>query len=556
MAIAIIEIDLGSPGYTGATLDEYPLGSDTPTAAVNLPLTAQTNRTGVYRCTTTAALSGIHQARAKNSGGVEIAAGCVRMSDTAAVHVVYGLAALAAIDGSTVSADVDTIKTKSVTVDAGGTTFPASVGTSTYAGGAVASVTGNVGGIAGTTQTLDALQTALNSAHGAGSWATATGFSTHSAADVLSSLGTGSWITAAQISATVGWGGSALPTSFAVSDKTGFKLASDGLALVTAWTVDVTGTVSGNAPAATALSTAIWTGTKAGYLDVAISSRGTGAALDAVGVRAAVGLLSANLDTQLDALPTAAEIRTALEADGSKLDVVYDDWLNGGRLDLLLDAVLEDTGTTLPAQIAALELDLALLAGSGNNTIQFAVTDEDTAAPVQNAQIDLRLNGTLKATGDTEADGALAGNGLAVEATGDYELAITCAGYNSHTETLTVTAGTNATHAVELSPLDLQASSPGLTTLYWTAYKSTRVLAGANEVTLYLKSATGRAGGSGVALQSDWSTGATNASGIAQFTNCVKGASYLAKVGDHGREFTVRIPASAGASYSGGDIWT
>jgi hypothetical protein len=54
-----------------------------------------------------------------------------------------------------------------------------------------ASVVGNVGGIAGTTQTLDALQTALNTAHGAGSWATA--------------------------------------TSVTVSDKTGFKLASDGL---------------------------------------------------------------------------------------------------------------------------------------------------------------------------------------------------------------------------------------------------------------------------------------------------------------------------------------
>lgn len=41
--------------------------------------------------------------------------------------------------------------------------------------------------ITGTTTTLDALQTALNSAHGAGSWATATGFSTHSAADVWAS---------------------------------------------------------------------------------------------------------------------------------------------------------------------------------------------------------------------------------------------------------------------------------------------------------------------------------------------------------------------------------
>lgn len=53
----------------------------------------------------------------------------------------------------------------------------------------IASVTGNVGGIAGTTTTLDALQTALNSAHGAGSWATATGFSTLDAAGVRTAVG-------------------------------------------------------------------------------------------------------------------------------------------------------------------------------------------------------------------------------------------------------------------------------------------------------------------------------------------------------------------------------
>lgn len=53
--------------------------------------------------------------------------------------------------------------------------------------GAVGSVTGTVGGIAGTTQTLDALQTAMNSTHGAGSWATATGFAVAGDAMTLTS---------------------------------------------------------------------------------------------------------------------------------------------------------------------------------------------------------------------------------------------------------------------------------------------------------------------------------------------------------------------------------
>jgi hypothetical protein len=49
-------------------------------------------------------------------------------------------------------------------------------------------------------------------------------------------------------------------------------------------------------------------------------------------VRTAVGLGSANLDTQL----------AAIVADTNELQV---DWTDGGRLDLILDSILVDTGT-------------------------------------------------------------------------------------------------------------------------------------------------------------------------------------------------------------------
>lgn len=65
--------------------------------------------------------------------------------------------------------------------------------------GSVASVTAGVT-ISGTVTTLDALDSALTSAHGSGAWTTATGFSTHSAADVwahgtrtLTSGGSNDW---------------------------------------------------------------------------------------------------------------------------------------------------------------------------------------------------------------------------------------------------------------------------------------------------------------------------------------------------------------------------
>ena len=56
----------------------------------------------------------------------------------------------------------------------------------------------------------------------------------------------GTMATALGLLETHGDGAWATATSTAVSDKTGFKLASDGLAAVTAWTVNLTGNLSGS----------------------------------------------------------------------------------------------------------------------------------------------------------------------------------------------------------------------------------------------------------------------------------------------------------------------
>jgi hypothetical protein len=89
----------------------------------------------------------------------------------------------------------------------------------------------------------------------------------------------------------------------------------------------------------------------------------------------------AELTSGLDALPTAAEVRAEMDSNSTQLAAIVadtnelqTDWADGGRLDLILDArasqssvdtidnfldtevaaILEDTGTTIPALIAAL----------------------------------------------------------------------------------------------------------------------------------------------------------------------------------------------------------
>jgi hypothetical protein len=85
--------------------------------------------------------------------------------------------------------------------------------------------------------------------------------------------------------------------------------------------------------AAAEIADAVWDEAIAGHLTAgstgeALDDASAGGGLDAAGVRAAVGLASANLDTQLGDLPTAAEIVTALSA----LDIDGDTWLEMQRV--------------------------------------------------------------------------------------------------------------------------------------------------------------------------------------------------------------------------------
>ena len=111
-------------------------------------------------------------------------------------------------------------------------------------------------------------------------------------------------------------------------------------------------------PWATALPGAYGSGTAGKIIgdniNATISSRLASASytapLDAAGVRSAVGLASANLDTQLTAIDDAIDTEAAaILADTNELQT---DLANGGRLDLLIDAIKAKTDT-IPASPAA-----------------------------------------------------------------------------------------------------------------------------------------------------------------------------------------------------------
>jgi len=93
----------------------------------------------------------------------------------------------------------------------------------------------------------------------------------------------------------------------AVSDKTGFKLASDGLALVTAWTVGITGNLTGNVTGSVgSVTSGVTVSDKTGFS--LLAGTGLGAQNGSVALVTKVEELGANALTAngaVDAIPTA-----------------------------------------------------------------------------------------------------------------------------------------------------------------------------------------------------------------------------------------------------------
>ena len=173
--------------------------------------------------------------------------------------------------------------------------------------------------------------------------------------------------------------------------------------------------------------------TVTGRLDVAVSSRGTGAALDAAGVRTAVGLAAANLDTQLADVPTVAELeaRTVVsanyataaavaalpsaaavnaEVDTALADVGLSPTVTG-RLDVAVSsrgtgAALDAAGVRSAVGLAAANLDTQLAAGTSAVLAALAALEDLSAAQVETAVLDALSTGRSELSSLPAADGS------------------------------------------------------------------------------------------------------------------------------------------------------
>lgn len=385
-----------------------------------------------------AGLTALPNAAADAAGGLPISdAGGLDMdsikSDTAAILVDTGTTLQAELDG--IQADTEDIQAR----------LPAAL-----VGGRIDA---NVGAISGDSTAADNLETAFDDTAGAVPWqgivdqgtaqaATATTIQLRSAAAFASDQLIGAVVTITGGSAGVG-------QSRTITDYDG----STDTATVDTWTTTPSGTITYKifvSPPADSTGASIktvtdklntmleltsnspgeWEFTADSLRNAPSGPGGGGGGLDEAGVRAALGMSSANLDTQLaaiksdtaatlidtaeigaagaglTALASAANLATvagyldteiaAILADTNELQT---DWANGGRLDLILDARASQTSVdTLAGYV---DTEVAAIKAKTDNLPASPAAVSDIPTATQNA--DALLNRDMSAVSDTNA---------------------------------------------------------------------------------------------------------------------------------------------------------
>jgi hypothetical protein len=330
MANTIAQIQ-ASDGLT-LTLKLYADDSDTiANGASGDTLTERTNDKGTYRATVTEALAGVYRYRATDANDVTMARGMIDMVDDTATHEGYDPAPSdMALESTSQAIVADT----------------------------------------------DELQ--INQ----GDWLTATGFSTHTAADVYTEFGDGANLTA--LTTATGFSTHSANDVYTEFGETGFSTHtaadvytafSDGANLTALTTATGFSTHSaadvytefGDGSSLTTLTTAT------GFSTINPDNSGIAAIKTKTDqlVFTVANQVDSNALTGGGSGATASEVRIEMDANSTKLTAIVadtnelqTDWADGGRLDLLLDAIpTTPMRGTDSAALAATALSTAVWTG-------------------------------------------------------------------------------------------------------------------------------------------------------------------------------------------------
>lgn len=317
---------------------------------------------------------------------------------------------------------------------------------------------------------------------------------------------------------------------------------------------------------------------------------------------------NAALKTLIDDVPTTAEFqaRTLVAADygtaANQTTIIGYIDTEIAAIVSLLNSVLEDTGTTIPAQISALnnlsaaqvnaEVDTALAdinldhfvgtatgipavpagtyldqimddgtasfdrttdslqairdnqsGGSGGGAYTLTVTVNDGAAVLEGARVRLTEGATILVQ-TTNASGVCT---FSVDAA-TWAVAITKAGY-TFTPTTKVVSGTGA-QTYSMTAVAISASDPDLVTGYATCYDENGEVESGVSISCVVASVTSTAD-EGLILDRTVRTETSDGTGLVEFTNLVPGVKYTFSRGDYSITATAEASNFTIGSFAG-----
>jgi len=422
-------------------------------------------------------------------------------------------------------------------------------------------------GAKATSDELAAVQT-----HGDSTWATATGFSTHSASDVVTALGTGSTLTA------LASPGDAMTLS-GISDANLGKLEDildgTGAPVVFSKVSIAAADANGALRITNSLGNAIYASTEVGSHAVIQATHNSAVAGDAIKLTATGG---SGINGTLSSSATAsiwAALTSAMSTAGSvgkkladwilgsdnMVKVSADEHTSGLTVKAVTDAVVTDTASRTASRATASEirgavglatanLDTQLAGisegiggtGTGARTVVIIVNDGTTA--LESASVRL-TKGAETYVSSTNASGQIS---FSLD-DGTWSVAITLAGYTFAPTTLVVDGDKTQTYSMMLATVT--PSEVSKVTGYWYTLDEEGEVEASVDIELRVVSSSL----AGTAHDAAIRTETSDSNGLVQFTNLVKGAKYEARRGTTTRWTQFTVPTTATTPYALPDIW-
>jgi hypothetical protein len=210
----------------------------------------------------------------------------------------------------------------------------------------------------------------------------------------------------------------------------------------------------------------------------------TGAGLTSLASQASVNTIDDFLDSEVAAILAAVDTEiAAILADTNELQI---DWANGGRLDLLVDAILEDTGTTLDARIPAALVSGKISAHVGTGGLNAASIAVDTGLkPLHTGTVDGVPTATTVPLAATASDTDQTYTGavfLLASGLGAGQAPRIITNYNGTTKVATVTPAFGTTPDAESAYAILPHGSVSLEAIQRVAVSSTVAQLGTNVI--------------------------------------------------------------------------